>query len=214
MAKRCMIIGASPDVKKEVFDEFNLNDYYIICADAGLTTAEKYGIKPDYVVGDFDSLGIVPQSRSYKVKVLPAKKDVTDTMYAVLMAMHEGMRQFVLIGCTGGDRIDHTMANYNSMLYIVRKGGSCVMVDNTSKTFLLGDSRLRVTNQIGCTVSVFPFGTNMCNVSYEGLKYPLYKCDLMMGDTLMGVSNEIVSDFAQIEVNAGFAMIVVYDKPF
>lgn len=88
------------------------------------------------------------------------------------------------------------------------------MVDNTSKTFLLGDSRLRIIDQIGCTVSVFPFGTNMCNVSYEGLKYPLYKADLMMGDTVMGVSNEINSDFAQIEINAGFAMIVVYDKPF
>ncbi len=212
--KKCMIIGAAKGVDKNVFDEFNLEEYYIICADGGFETALDFGINPDYVVGDFDSVKQIPDTLKYNVKVLPKRKDVTDTMYAVLTALGNGMKHFVLVGCLGGDRADHTMANYNVMLYITRKGGNCVLVDNASKTFLLSDSRLRVTNQIGCTVSVFPFGTNMCNVSYDGLKYPLHKTDLMMGDTVMGVSNEIINYYAEVEVNAGYAMVIVYNEPF
>lgn len=207
-----MIIGASPIKNGNVFKEFPPCEYYVICADGGYETAKKYGITPDLIVGDFDSLKEPPVNESIKVKVLPVKKDVTDTMYAALVAIKNGIRNFVLIGCTGGNRQDHTVANYNVMLYIARKSGAAIMADDSSKTFLLGGSRLKITEQKGSTVSVFPFGTNSCCVTYKGLKYPLHEHDLIMGDTLMGVSNEVLEDFAQITVHSGFAMIILFNK--
>ncbi len=211
--KKCMIIGASPYVRKSVFDELNLEEYFIICADAGLETAQKFGVTPHLVVGDFDSLNSIPNSKDFGVKVLPKEKDITDSMYAAMYGLAQGFRQFILVGCFGGKRADHTIANYNVMLYLSRKGANSIMLDNVSKTFLLSDSRLRISDQKGCIVSVFPFGTNMCNLSYRGLKYGMSHGDLMMGDTLMGVSNEIIEDSAEIEVHAGYAMIIVYNEP-
>lgn len=209
--KKCMIIAAAPIIDESVFEEFNPENYYVICADGGYKTAVKYGITPDYTVGDFDSLKTPPTPVNGNVRKLPKEKDLTDTMYAALIGLKMGYKHFVMLGCASGDRLDHTLANYNVMLYLVRKGCSVVMADEFSKTFLLNGSRLRVREQKNSLVSVFPFGSNMCQLTYHGLKYPLEAKELMMGDTLMGVSNEIVTDDAEIIVHSGFALIIIYN---
>ena len=50
-----MIIGAAPVDSARLFKEFDPRRYYVICADAGYETALKVGVKPDLIVGDFDS---------------------------------------------------------------------------------------------------------------------------------------------------------------
>ena len=104
-----MIIGASPIEDDAVFREFPPENYYVICADAGYETAERYGITPDLVVGDFDSAKTLPP-KGNKVLTLPVEKDVTDTMYAVIKGFAKGYRSFVLVGCLGGARFDHSTA--------------------------------------------------------------------------------------------------------
>ena len=76
----------------------------MICADAGYETAVKYGITPDLIVGDFDSVKTLPQ-KSAKVLTLPVEKDVTDTMFAVMKGLTMGFRSFVLLGCLGGTSV-------------------------------------------------------------------------------------------------------------
>ena len=67
-----------------------------------------------------------------------------------------------------------------------------------------------LTELKGATVSVFPFDGTSCNLTYDGLEYPLYQQNLTAGSSLMGVSNSIVSDRAEIKVNIGCALIVLY----
>ena len=81
-----MIIGASPLDGRKVFKEFDPRHYYVICADAGYETAMKAGIKPDLVVGDFDSAK-EPPPKEIKCVSLPVDKDVTDTMFAVMKGL-------------------------------------------------------------------------------------------------------------------------------
>lgn len=211
-AKKCMIIAASPINSSKVFEEFNPNDYFVVCADGGYETAMKFGIKPDFIVGDFDSAKVVPSKAMHKIRVLPEEKDFTDTMYAALAAYELGYKSFVMLGCSGGDREDHTIANYNVMMYLMRKGCSAVMVDDNSKRFILGKSRLKLNEQKGSLVSVFPFGSLDCMLTYKGLKYDLKNCILKAGDTLMGVSNEIIDDEAEITVHNGFALVILLNK--
>ena len=49
--------------------------------------------------------------------------------------------------------------------------------------------RIVLTELKGATVSVFPFDGSSCNLTYEGLQYPLEKKTLSAGSSLMGVSN-------------------------
>jgi thiamine pyrophosphokinase len=210
-AKKCMIIGASPLKSGDIFKEYNIDDFYVICADGGYDTALQYGVKIDYVIGDFDSAKNIPAAdSSFTVKKIPVEKDATDTMYAAYIGMKLGYKDFVLIGCIGGERYDHFLANLNVLVYLSNKGLDAVMADDSSRVFVLRGRRLRLKDMKGKTVSVFPFGTNTCNLTYKGLKYPLNEEDLKVGDTIMGVSNSVVDNNAEIVVNAGSALIVVY----
>ena len=181
----------------------------MICADAGYETAVKYGITPDLIVGDFDSVKTLPQ-KSAKVLTLPVEKDVTDTMFAVMKGLTMGFRSFVLLGCLGGPRFDHSLANLEVLQFLRMHSAQGIIADSTTKIFLLSDGRLRLTDMKGATVSVFPYGCVSCNVSYKGLLYPLNHETLSSGGTLMGVSNSVVDDAAEIRVHMGTALVVVY----
>lgn len=211
MAKKqkCMIIGAAPIASKKVFQEFHPEDFFVICADAGFETALRLGITPDLIVGDFDSVSQKPPKELRSI-TLPVQKDVTDTMFAVLKGFSKGMRDFVLLGCLGGERFDHTLANLEVLQFISERGGHAVLVDDTTKVFVIRDMRLRITEMKGATVSVFPFCGASCTVSYTGLQYPMNRETLHCGGTLMGVSNSITSDVADIRVHLGTALIVLY----
>lgn len=207
--QKCMIIGASPILDGRVFQEFEPKDYFVICADGGYETALKLGLVPDLVVGDFDSAQKRPPA-SLRTLVLPVEKDVTDTMFAALKGLAKGLRDFVLLGCLGGPRFDHSLASIETLLYLRDHGAWGFLADERTKVFLLREEKLRITKLKGATVSVFPYGCPTCTVSYTGLQYPLTRGSLTVGGLLMGVSNSIVSDDAEIKVHSGTALVAVY----
>lgn len=207
--QECMIIGASPIKSGRIFQEFDPKKCFVICADAGFETAQRYHIVPDMIVGDFDSAGQRPKETE-KCFVLPTEKDVTDTMFAVLKGFSLGFQSFVLLGCLGGARFDHSIANLEVLQYINAHGGKAVLADEHTKVFLLHDGRLRLTDNRGATVSVFPYNGKACKVSYSGLEYPLDHDTLTCGGLLMGVSNSVTEDTAEIRVHAGWALVIVY----
>ena len=204
-----MIIGASPILDGRVFQEFDPKDYFVICADGGYETALKLGLVPDLVVGDFDSAQKRPPA-SLRTLVLPVEKDVTDTMFAALKGLAKGLRDFVLLGCLGGPRFDHSLASIETLLYLRDHGAWGFLADERTKVFLLREEKLRITKLKGATVSVFPYGCPTCTVSYTGLQYPLTRGSLTVGGLLMGVSNSIVSDDAEIKGHSGTALVAVY----
>ena len=154
--KKCMIIGAAPLASGAVFEEFDPKEHYVICADAGYDTAVQYGVRPDLVIGDFDSAAKRPPETIRTIK-LPVEKDVTDMMGAVMVGQKLGYKTFVLIGGLGGDRFDHSMANLDVLLYISKHGGSAVLCTEDTKVFVVRCGRIVLTELKGATVSVFPF---------------------------------------------------------
>ena len=86
----CYIYGAMPSGSTEKLEEGDL----LIAADGGY--AYLQGQKPDLVVGDFDSLGYVPEG----VQIIrhPVQKDDTEMLLAVREGLKRGYRKFVLYG--------------------------------------------------------------------------------------------------------------------
>lgn len=204
--QKCMIIGAVP-IKKSIFSQFNLAEYYIICADAGYKSALKCGIAPDLIVGDFDSAPKPPDG--LKCIFLPVEKDVTDSMFAAQEALKMGFKDFVFLGCLGGKRLDHSIANFEVLKFLDDKGANAYILDYNTSIILINERRLRITESKGYTVSVFPYAGMSCNVSYEGLEYPLIRKTLTIGSIPMGISNCIVEETAEITVHAGIAIIIL-----
>lgn len=198
----CYIIGAG--------DFFGLREApddsdYVLAADAGYKYCRSSGIIPDLVIGDFDSLGEMPDNPN--VLRLPLEKDDTDMMYAVKLGLQKGYRRFYIYGGTGGGRPDHTMANLQTLVYISDHGGrGWLFGRNYVWTVLRNDSmKLR-----GCgTVSVFCPNGEARGVTLEGLKYPLENAELT-SDFPLGVSNSMEKDEASISVADG-TLIIMYD---
>ena len=105
--KTCYIVGAG-EVTELSFDPEE-EDLVIAC-DGGYEYCKKWNKKVNLVIGDFDSLGYVPEHPN--VIRLKPEKDDTDTACAIRAGLEQGFQRFIVYGGTGG-RISHTIANIN-----------------------------------------------------------------------------------------------------
>ena len=90
------------------------SDALVIAADGGLRHTEGLGLTPGIILGDFDSLGYVPADS----RVYPVEKDDTDAMLAVRVGLEQGCDFFVFYGAMDGPRLDHTVANFQTLAYL------------------------------------------------------------------------------------------------
>ncbi len=202
--KKCVIIGAC-DCNLSKADLNILKESVVICADGGYKTALKYGINPDFTIGDFDSLGYIPDAEN--VITHSSIKDDTDTALCVQKALELGCDEFYIFGAVGG-RIDHSLANFQLI---------CKIAQNKHKVFLISDDffitaisngTLKLKPQQSGIVSIFCMGQSVCNTSIKGLKYELENLP-MQAFTTLGVSNEFIGNGAEISTPNGTLLIMV-----
>lgn len=200
----CYIIGACAPGDIAVRDR---ESALVIAADGGLRYLEEQGIAPDLIVGDFDSLGSVPEGEN--IIRHPVEKDDTDTMLAVKLGLERGCGVFVLYGCLGG-RIDHTFANLQTLLFLAQRGARGYLAGDGWVSCAIRNSELEFPEEHSGTVSVFcPDGTAE-GVTLEGLYYPLENAALKSSFPL-GVSNHFTGKRARISVSNG-SLIVMWEE--
>lgn len=189
------------------FEKEDRNSCFVICADGGYDNAQKFGIVPDLLIGDFDS---VKSSLPNEIEMIRLKveKDDTDLLAAVREGIRRGYHAFELYGALGGERFDHSIANLCVLQYLASQGCKAFMTDGHCRVFLLRGGRLTLRGMKDAGLSVFPFGCASCKVTYTGLQYPLEDA-ILYSDVPLGVSNRVVDDTAQITVHSGDALIIV-----
>jgi len=200
----CYIFGAL-DVNELTY--IPTDGDYIIAADNGYKTLEKLNIHPDIVIGDFDSLGYVPNGEN--INRLPVEKDDTDVGFAIKYAFSLGYNEFVIYGALGG-LLDHTFANLQLAVYVSKKGGKAIFAGENIFATAITNNSLKIKNGKG-RISVFSADEVTRGVYLTGLKYSLNNADLT-NDFPIGVSNEFVNDIAEIKVNDGTAIIICESK--
>ena len=176
---------------------------YIIAADGGLRHTEKWNLKPDEVLGDFDSLGYTPGGAN----VFPVEKDDTDTMLAVRRGLSLGYDRFVLYGSVDGPRLDHTVANFQTLQYLADHGARGYLVGRDVIITVIKNGSLTFPAGKSGTVSVFCLGADAHGVSLRGLYYPLENGTLTAGFPL-GVSNHFTGEAGEISVEDGSLLIL------
>lgn len=83
----------------------------------------RVGVEPDLLLGDYDS---APRPEAgAKTVFLPAEKDDTDTYYAARKALELGATDVVIVGGLGGARLDHTLANLQTLVFFGKKRSVC-----------------------------------------------------------------------------------------
>jgi len=178
----------------------------VIAADGGLRHTRALDIVPDIVLGDFDSLGFVPEG----AEIFPVEKDDTDAMLAVRKGLAAGCREFILYGAMDGSRVDHTVANFQLLSFLADRGARGTLVGLRQCAMVIRDGTVRFPAESKGIFSVFCMGADAKGVTISGGQYPLQNGCLSAGFPL-GVSNHFVGREVEISVEQG-SLLIIWDR--
>lgn len=181
-------------------------DDHIIAADGGLRHLTAAGLEPDEILGDFDSLGYTPAD----ARVFPVEKDDTDAMLAARRGLELGFREFLFYGSLDGPRLDHTVANFQTLQFLADRGAAGYLVGKCQIVTVVKNGSLTFGPEAAGILSVFCLGPEARGVTLEGLHYPLENGTLTPGFPL-GVSNHFTGSPARITVEQG-SLLVLWDR--
>lgn len=199
---RCVLVCGGEFAK----DKFCLaKDDVLIAVDKGYDYIKDIAL-PRYVIGDFDSLGYVPEGVE-AVKHSPIK-NYTDTQLAIEFMVQKGYNDFVIYAGFGG-RLDHTIANIQTAYDFARKGNRIKFVAKDCTAEYITDS-LIMQGDKGRFFSLFAFDRAE-GVDIEGAKYPL-KDAVLDNFYPLGVSNELLETDCVIRVKKGLLLLLLNDK--
>ena len=185
----------------------------LICADSGGAVAHTWGLKPDLLLGDMDSLDpqILAQMEAEGIAIqsFPTAKDETDLELAIRAALGQGCRQIKILGGIGG-RLDQTLGNL-FLLALPRfaaVGAELSVTGEQEEIFLLRDAAsLLIKGETGDLVSLLPATAQVTGIQTANLLYPLQEETLFFGST-RGISNVIVASPAQVSLQDGLLFVV------
>ncbi len=188
----------------------------VILVDGGLEPAEKLGLVPDAIVGDFDTVRPEILDRYRRSAggdtlwdVHKPEKDETDTELAIRTAMKLGCARLAILGATGG-RLDHELSNIHLLKMCLDAGVEAALYDAQNRVSLLTGSRVfRRSEAYGKYVSFIPMTEQVKGITLTGFKYPLTGKNITIGrEAGLCVSNEIVEETAAIRFDKGILICV------
>ena len=179
---------------------------FIIAADGGLEHTAKLGLEPNEILGDFDSLGYTPDD----ARVFPVEKDDTDAMLAVRRGLSMGYREFLLLGSLDGKRLDHTVANFQTLHFLADHGARGYLVGLDYIVTVIREETVVFPEKAEGILSLFCLGPDATGVTLENLYYPLTNGTLTSGFPL-GVSNHFIGKSARVSVKTG-SLLAIWDR--
>ena len=184
---------------------------FVVACDAGYRHASLLGLEPDLIVGDFDSAP--PPPASARTIVLPHVKDDTDTHFAARWLREQGAKRVVMLGALGGARMDHTLANLETGLFLARGGADAVLADARTELHYLLPGRPLVLPAADAGgpwkyLSLLPLGGPLTGVTLTGVYYPLREAALQP-DFPLAVSNEFTEPTAALSCSGGAGLVLL-----
>ena len=177
---------------------------YVIAADGGWLTCCKENIVPDLLLGDFDSLGDMPDF--LHIEQFPVEKDDTDMMLAIKRGLASGHREFHIYGGIGGRRTDQTIANMQARVYLARRGARGWLYGVGETYTAIHNDAIVLSAQERGILSVFCLGADAEGVTISGAQYDVEKA-VLSADFPLGVSNHFIGKDVTVSVEKGSLLL-------
>lgn len=176
---------------------------FVIACDKGYQYARDAGVRPDLLIGDFDSYtGPLPED--IPRLSLPAEKDDTDTMAAVRYAIAQGFCELRLY-CALGGRADHLLGNIQALSFCAKRGVRAAIIAGGCRIDVIKDSDISLEEQNGY-FSIISL-SDVSTVTIENAKYELSDA-LLTNSFPIGISNRWKNGEARVKVKDGTAAVI------
>ena len=207
-----IITGGLVDSSLDIGNKKTDYDRLIAC-DHGMDFCYFKKIKPDVIMGDFDSasteaLDYYRNIDGVELKQFPTEKDGSDTELAIRCACELGEKNIDIYGAFGS-RIDHMLANIQLLKMAALEGVNLRLIDSNNIVRLLtsGEHWFSAEELFGDYISFIPFTDVVKGLSLSGFKYNLEDYDYFTGISL-GVSNEVESSEVEISFDEGYLIMI------
>lgn len=137
------------------------------------------------------------------------EKDDTDAMLAAKRGLSLGCREFIFYGSLDGPRLDHTVANFQTLAFLAEQGARGTLVGLKQQATLLREGKITFPREARGNISVFAFGGKAEGVTLRGLYYGLESGTVTPAFPL-GVSNHFIGEAAEVSVENG-GLLIIWD---
>ncbi|MDY4483627.1 MAG: thiamine diphosphokinase [Butyricicoccus porcorum] len=201
---KTLILASAPETEYDYVRQLAQQAEYIICADGGTRHAAACGIRPDLVIGDFDS-GARPDG--VEVIALRPEKDDSDLMCCTKEAIRRGADD-ITYACASGGRIDHFLCNLSLLEYLHSCGVHGMLCDSRNRvTFHPGGAVWYQADASYRYVGIIPLDAELIGVTLRGLKYPLTDATVSRAQ-MITISNEPAAPEYMISVREGRSLVI------
>lgn len=195
----CVLVGSGEFCQ----EQFSVGTQdFVIAVDGGYEYIKDL-CQVGLAVGDFDSLGYVPEGIATLCH--DPVKDYTDMYLAFDEAKRRGYDEFVVYGALGG-RLDHTIANLQCAYAFAKQGVKVTLIGRDCKVETLTGKRI-ISGKRGDTFSLLAFDEAK-GVYIKNGKYPLVNATLTNTFPL-GISNELLDGDCEIEIKDGYVLLII-----
>ncbi len=206
---RCTVVSGAPRDDLMFIKEHIDPDSFIIAADSGYLKCKELGIRPDEIIGDFDSSARPDMEMCTDRVFLDVEKAHTDTFAAVRGAVFRGYKEIEIFGAIGS-RVDHTYSNILCLDFCRKHGVKCTILNRNNRISLIeGEGKVYRDYQ---WFSLFAFlgdckGVKIDGAHYGAGFYGADSLDFAVGDQF-GQSNYVEGEFATVTCESGILLLI------
>ena len=191
----------------------NLSGYDLIaCTDGAFHYLKQHKFplnQLDFISGDFDSHKIeeeiIHQAQNHQFEIIETPdQNKTDFHKALEIIIEKGFENIDVFGGSGGEQ-DHFLGNL-SVAFAFKDKANLRFFDKHSSYYFI-PKKFTISDVKGKMISLMPFPIAK-NIETKGLKWPLYKEDLILGERI-GTRNIAENKDVTIKYNQGDLLIFV-----
>jgi thiamine pyrophosphokinase len=206
---RAIVVSGGYKPSKELLLSYIKKEDIIIGVDKGCDCLYNYGIKPNIILGDFDSAKkeVVESFKANGSEIITfnAEKDYTDTDLGYEKAKEQGADEILLFGVTGS-RVDHMLGNVGILLKALKEKVKTEIIDEHNRIFLI-DKEISLKGKYGETISFHALSEVVKNINIRGAKYKLVNYDMTLLEP-RAICNEFLNSDITISFDSGIIMVI------
>ncbi|GHT73205.1 thiamine pyrophosphokinase [Bacteroidia bacterium] len=187
--------GAFPTHKIPL--SFLRNADRIICCDGAIFNLLDFGLTPDYIVGDLDSISETLKKCFAPILYHNPEQETNDLTKSIRFCTTRGWKEITILGATG-KREDHTLGNLSLLTDYAEIATIQLLTDYG--VFTPQSSSASYESFAGQQISIFSI-TPSTLFTFKNLMYPLENQPLT--SWWQGTLNEALSTQFEININKG-----------